>query len=55
VTIFFDIFISVIVVVKSGDGVVKFAAVSAKIFTVNVFLAYGICPIAKNFDSFVAK
>jgi hypothetical protein len=55
VMIFFDIFISVIVVVKFGGVVAKFAAVNAKIFTVNAFFVYDIRPIAKIFDFFVIK
>jgi hypothetical protein len=53
--IFFNIFISIIIVAGSGDSVAKFAAANAKIFTINIFLAYDIRPIIKNFDFFVIK
>jgi hypothetical protein len=55
VVIFFDIFISIIVVAKFGNIVVKFAAVNAKISIVNIFLAYDIRPIAKNLDFSMTK
>jgi hypothetical protein len=53
--IFFSIFISIIVVAGSEDGVAKFAAANAKISIVNIFLTYDTRPITKNFNSSVTK
>jgi hypothetical protein len=53
--IFFDIFISIIVVAGFGDIVAKFAAANIKTPIVNIFLAYNTRPIIKDFDFSVAK
>jgi hypothetical protein len=55
VVIFFNIFISVIIVAGFGDIVAKFAVVNAKISIVNTFLIYDIRSIAKDLISSVAE
>jgi hypothetical protein len=55
VIIFFNIFISIIIVAEFRDIVVKFTAVSAKISTINTFFAYNIRPIIKDVDFFVVE
>jgi hypothetical protein len=50
VIIFFDIFISVIIVAESGGVVIKFVTVNIKIPIVNIFLAHDIRSIAKDFN-----
>jgi hypothetical protein len=46
--IFFNIFISIIVVAGFGDIVTKFAAANIKTPIINIFLAHDIRPITKN-------
>jgi hypothetical protein len=55
VVIFFNISISVIVVVGFGDVVTKFAAASAKIPIINAFFIYDIRSVVKDFNFFIAE
>jgi hypothetical protein len=51
----FNIFISIIIVAEFRDVVVKFAVINVKIPIINIFLAYNIRPIIKDFNFFVTK
>jgi hypothetical protein len=53
--IFFNIFISIIIVAESRNIVVKFAVVNIKTPIINIFLTYNIRPIIKDLNSSVIE